>query len=290
MGYQSIDNLYKYPQLFLFKEVFASEKIHGTSAHISFNDGKLGFFAGGENYNNFIKLFNHEDLAAKMKALQDSIPEKPTITVFGEAYGGKCQAMSDTYGKELKFIAFEVQIGDIWLNVPKAHKLATDFGLEFVFFTQIPCTIEAIDAEMRRSSTQAVRNGCGDNKMSEGVVLRPLEEVRFNNGERCVAKHKNPEFSERRSKKDTVLSPEKTEALTDAKEIAEEWVTEMRAAHVADKLKGELQRDLNLSDTPRFINNMVGDVLRESKGEVLETKENLKAIKGMASKLFVKMV
>ena len=36
MAYHHIDNLYRNQDVLLFKEVYALEKIHGTSAHVSF--------------------------------------------------------------------------------------------------------------------------------------------------------------------------------------------------------------------------------------------------------------
>ncbi len=47
MGYRKIPNLYKDADILLFKDCFASEKVHGTSAHVSWKDGKVNFFAGG---------------------------------------------------------------------------------------------------------------------------------------------------------------------------------------------------------------------------------------------------
>ena len=72
--------------------------------------------------------------------------------------------------------------------------MATKIGLEFVSYIKIQTTLEAIDAEMLRPSVQAVRNGCGEDKKREGVVLRPLVEMTDSRGDRVIAKHKNPEF------------------------------------------------------------------------------------------------
>lgn len=67
MGYQHIENLYKNQTIFLFKECYALEKIHGTSAHIkwSYENQKLTFFSGGEDYYKFVSLFNEQELTEK---------------------------------------------------------------------------------------------------------------------------------------------------------------------------------------------------------------------------------
>ena len=51
MGYLHIDNLYKNQDILMFKECYAMEKIHGTSAHVSFKavpdqQATVGFFSG----------------------------------------------------------------------------------------------------------------------------------------------------------------------------------------------------------------------------------------------------
>jgi len=132
MSYAKIDNLYKNQEILLFKEAYALEKIHGTSSHIRFTNVSspaLKFFSGGEKHESFVKLFNEEILIAKFLELNQI-----DITIYGEAYGGKCQGMSDTYGKELKFVAFDVKINDKWLDIPAAESIVKQLGLEFLIY------------------------------------------------------------------------------------------------------------------------------------------------------------
>ena len=285
MGYMHIDNLYKNQEVLLFKEVYASEKIHGTSAHISFkrinNDPypnsypddhefiryELGYFSGGENHEKFKALFNEDDLLAKFKEL-----DIDKLIIFGEAYGGKQQGMSATYGKELKFIAFDVKVGEHWLSVPNAESIVNEFGLEFVDYNKVSTELIALDHERDRPSVQAKRNGIEEDKLREGVVLRPLIEVRKNNGERIVCKHKGEKFQETKTKR-KVTDPEKLQILTEAKEIAEEWVTPMRLSHLLGKVENP---DITMMSD--FIRDMIADVERESEGEVIWTKDVSRAI------------
>ena len=106
MSYMHMDNLYKNQDILQFKECYALEKIHGTSANISYNNKTLHLFPGGSKYETFAALFNQEELKSKIEQLG---VEK--IVIYGEAYGGKCQGMKDTYGDKLKFVVFEVKIG-----------------------------------------------------------------------------------------------------------------------------------------------------------------------------------
>lgn len=267
MGYLHIDNLYKNQEILMFKECYALEKIHGTSTHITYKiqDGKpmLSFSSGGENNAKFVALFDKEVLMEKFQGLAN-------VTVYGEAYGGKCQGMSGTYGKVLKFITFDVKIEDCWLSVPQADEFAKDLGLEFVDYVKISTDIKDMHEQRDRPSVQAVRNGCGDKKR-EGIVLRPLIELTKNNRERIISKHKGDDFKETKTKRE--VSPEQLKVLSDAKEVAEEWVTPMRVVHVLDKIENPCMEKM-----PEIIKAMFEDVRREGDGEIEWSKAVSKAI------------
>lgn len=292
MGYAHIDNLYKNANIRMFRECFAMEKVHGTSAHVRLRKVvnidlpdigvEVIYYAGGASHDSFVKVFDEPALKAAFLA----VPELTDVTVYGEAYGGKLQGMSDTYGKQLRFIAFDVLIGERWLSVESADLMAQKLGFEFVPYERISTDQAALDAERDRPSRVAVRRGITEPKISEGVVLRPVVEVTLNNGTRICAKHKRVEFSERASKKDTVADPGKLEVLKKADEIAKEWVTTMRLQHVTDKLAAAEGRPLEMKDTGNVIRAMVEDVTREGAGEIEMSKEAERAIGTAASKLF----
>src|SRR4051812_23692424 len=112
MGYLHINNLYKDQKILNFKRCYALEKVHGTSAHVKFSvdehpDGidiyNLTFYGGGEKHERFEALFDKAALLQRFEELGHR-----EVTVYGEAYGGKQQGMSHTYGPDLKFIVFDV--------------------------------------------------------------------------------------------------------------------------------------------------------------------------------------
>lgn len=285
MGYMHISNLYKDNTIQMFRECYALEKVHGTSAHVGYRNTptepeNLIFFSGGEKRETFLKIFDEAKLLGLFRERGCT-----DITLYGEAYGGKMQRMSETYGVTPKFVVFDVRIGDKWCDVPVAERLALAMGLEFVAYEKVSTNQESLDAERDRPSRQAIRNGCGIDKKAEGVVLRPLKELTDNRGNRIMCKHKRADFSERASKADTV-APEKAKILADAQAIAEEWVTPMRLEHVVDHLKAELQRELTMADLSTLIQAMVEDVFREGAGEIVESKEARKAVGAKCAILF----
>jgi len=277
MGYRHIDNLYKNQTIMAFRECYALEKIHGTSAHIKWDGISLSFFSGGEKHERFVALFDQEALKTAFIGFGY---ELATFTVYGEAYGGKMQGMSKTYGTELRFVVFDIKISDAWLNVPNANDVATKLGLEFVHYQKVSTDLAMLDIQRDLPSEQALRNGITEFKIREGVVLRPLDEFRDKRGNRILAKHKRPEFRERKSIPE--VDPAKKELMEKADDIADEWVTPMRLTHVLDKIGNPNE----LKAIPDVIKAMTEDVCREAEGLIVDNKIVRKAISQATVKLF----
>ncbi len=274
MGYLHIENLYKNQKILIaFRECYALEKIHGTSAHISFHaeTGDMTFFSGGEKHERFVGLFDTDTLRGNFRALG-----RDHVVVYGEAYGGAQQGMKATYGEALRFVAFDVTIGDKWLDVPSAEKVVVGLGLEFVHYEKGPCLLSWIDEQRDADSVQAIRNGVGAGKKREGVVLRPLIEVTTNNDHRVIVKHKRDDYAERATPQKPV-DPAKFQVLADAEKIAFEWVTDMRLTHVIDRLTVDGVPP-GMERTRDVLAAMVEDVEREAAGEIVASKEARQAI------------
>ena len=278
MAYLHIPNLYKDVTILLFKECYALEKIHGTSAHVAIKGGAVRLFSGGAKHEEFVALFNTDALLAA--GLDD-------VIVFGEACGGKMQKMSHTYGPTLRFVAFEVKIGDAWLSVPNSADVSAKLGLEFVPFERVPATVEALNAERDRPSEMARRLGLGE-QMREGIVVRPLVEFKISNGERVIVKHKRDEFRETATPRE--VDPGRLAVLEDADRIAAEWVTETRLNHVLDALTAAGETCAEMEDTGRVIRAMTEDVFREGSGEVVDSKDARKAVGAMVARLWKRRI
>lgn len=281
MGYRHIDNLYKDPSFLQNREdVFALEKIHGTSAHISWRNGRIHLHNGGASAVAFQALFNLDALRFGFEAAGLS-----HVTIFGEAYGGSQQKQAWRYGDKLKFVAFEVHTPQGWLSTPAADAFVRAMKLEFVHYKRIPATLEAVDAERDATSEQARRNGVEGFIRREGVVLRPVTAGAFDTefdegGNPLRMKHKRDEERETASPR-AVIDPAKQQVLDDAQAIADEWVTPTRLEHVLDKIPGPH----GMEQTKQIIEAMVEDVMREGRGELIDSKEARAAIGKATAKL-----
>lgn len=278
MGYLKIPNLYKDQSILLFRECYALEKVHGTSAHIRWDGESVGFFSGGAKHATFLALFDEDALRARFEAIGCD-----EVVVYGEAYGGKTQGMRETYGNELRFIVFDVKIGQAWLSVPDMSNVADTLLLEVVPWERVPTTLAAIDLQRDSRSMVANMRGCGD-RPREGVVLRPVLELQRGDGKRIICKHKGEAFAETKTPRQ--VDPEKLKVLEGAKAIAEEWVTPMRLSHVLDKLSPDGTGEApGMERMGEIIKAMVDDVVTEAEGEAVIDKPARKAIGARAAQL-----
>ena len=239
------------------------EKIHGSSAHVTLTQGQLNFSAGGQSQELFIKLFP-SDLLDKVSQYGYD------VTIYGEVYGAKCQGMKDTYGNDLKFVVFDIQVAGVWLPVPEAEEMSNHLGLEFIHYVKVSTDMQYLNEQRDADSIQSFKNGLGLGHKREGVVLRPLIEVNRADGSRVICKHKRDDFRETATPRVVGAA---TEVLAEANAIATEWVTTTRLQHVLDKIPGH-----NISMMAKVIAAMLEDVLREGKGEIVDSKEARKAI------------
>lgn len=276
MGYLHIKNLHqKVDFLQLFDRVYALEKIHGTSASITYKNRLLRFHSGGESYQSFKSLFDEDMLKLKLEEIINShfqgdnlnLNNKKDISIHGEAYGGKQQRMSNTYGKSLKFIVFDVKIEGKWLDVPEAKKISDHLELDFVDYEEGPNTLEWLRKQRDRDSTQAIKNGMGEGKIREGIVIRPINESTFPDGNRAIIKYKRKEFCETSSYRDVDINT--TIRFSETKDIVNEWVTEERLKHVIDQIIREKDnKKLEKKDMAKLLNYMIADIKRESDNEI----------------------
>jgi hypothetical protein len=280
MSYMHIELLYRpeAQKLLLFKQVWALEKVHGSSSHVGWKtDQGVRFSAGGASQHSFEACFDLDDLRKRFLELgQDD------VVVYGEAYGGSMQKMKATYGDKLRFVAFEVKFGDQWLTDPEAAEVAAKLGLDFVPYRLVPATVEALDAERDRPSEQAVKLGMGEGHLREGIVIRPPFECTDSYGNRLIAKHKGDAFAERLHVPKAQAGAS-LEVMQGAEAIAREWATPMRLEHVLDALG---ITDLDPKRTGDVIKGMVDDIQREAAGEIEWSKEVAKAIGATAARLY----
>ncbi len=94
-----------------------------------------------------------------------------------------------------------------------------------------------------------------------------------------MAKHKRDEFMETKTSR-KVQDPIKMKILSDAKAVADEWVTIMRLNHVLDKIENP-----GMEKMREIIISMVEDIKREGDKEIVWSKPVERAIGQLTGKM-----
>lgn len=171
-----------------FLEWDATEKIDGTNIRV-YGKSENGFIAG-KTANTQI----HQGLYAHLETVREKLlaSDLPDDTVlYGEGYGAKIQSGGTYIPDGQSFVLFDVAIAGnyqprssvldiaVKLDLPVAPLLGTATLLEWVEMIQ--------GGDFRRS----VLHPWAPN---EGVVLRPLTELRTRTGDRIITKLKFKDF------------------------------------------------------------------------------------------------
>jgi hypothetical protein len=249
---------------------------------------RLTFHSGGETAESFAGLFDYGSLEQKLFQIVTK-NKWHGIRVHGEAYGGKQQKMAHTYGPVLRFVVFDIKINDTrFLNIQESEKIARELNLDFVHYEIGPCIPEWFDQQTKKNSIQAIKNGMGEGKLQEGIIVRPLTETIDFNNRRVIYKHKNPEFWEIASARTLGT---KLVLMTAIKQIADDFVTKQRAEHVINHIISEReQKYIEFKDVGLFVDAMVQDIKREGDGEIKWSRDVEKEIKKRAGLLFRSIV
>lgn len=167
-----------------------SEKIDGTNIQIRWDGHKVWYGGRTERasipshlMNKLIELFSSNDTE---QLFEQKFGETEVI-LYGEGYGAKIQR-GESYRKDVSFILFDVLIGNIWLKRESVEDIARAFGIDVVPIVLIGTLQDAVDfVKTHPKSTIGTAN-------MEGVVGRPMVELKDRTGKRVIVKVKVKDF------------------------------------------------------------------------------------------------
>ena len=167
-----------------------SEKIDGTNIQIRWDGHKVWYGGRTERasipshlMNKLIELFGSNDTE---QLFEQKFGETEVI-LYGEGYGAKIQR-GESYRKDVSFILFDVLIGNIWLKRESVEDISRAFGIDVVPIVLIGTLQDAVDfVKTHPKSTIGTAN-------MEGVVGRPMVELKDRTGKRVIVKVKVKDF------------------------------------------------------------------------------------------------
>lgn len=167
-----------------------TEKVDGTNIRVHWDGHKVEF--GGRTDKAqipgpLLNKLNEMFMTTEAEELFEQTWGDKDVILFGEGYGLKIQNGGD-YRSDVSFILFDVLVGDNYQEREWVEKTAQMFNIDVVPIVLTGTIQDGIDYVMKHpQSTMGTA-------MMEGVVGRPMIELRDRCGERVIVKIKWEDF------------------------------------------------------------------------------------------------
>ncbi len=169
------------------------EKVDGTNIRITIGPGQH-YEIGGRTDNAQIYAPLYEVLkGVAERAIAEEIVEDVSLTwtMYGEGYGAKIQKGGGNYNPDgVDFALFDVRIGNVWLRRVSTEQIAGRIGVRKPPVLAIGTLAQAV-----HMVKCGVLSSWGDFE-AEGLILRPVQELRTRRGDRIIGKIKIKDFPE----------------------------------------------------------------------------------------------
>ena len=167
-----------------------TEKVDGTNIRIHWDGHKVEF--GGRTDKAqipgpLLNKLNEMFMTTEAEELFEQTWGDKDVILFGEGYGHKIQNGGE-YRSDVSFILFDVLVGDNYQEREWVEKTAQMFNIDVVPIVLTGTIQDGIDYVMKHP-----RSTMGT-AMMEGVVGRPMIELRDRRGERVIVKIKWEDF------------------------------------------------------------------------------------------------
>ena len=171
-----------------------TEKIDGTNVRVHWDGHKVSFGGRTDNANLPVPLMERlYELFSNNTAeeLFEQLFGEKEVILFGEGYGKKIQAVGSKYIPDgVDFILFDVCVNDTYLDREEVENIALAFRISVVPVVLVGTINDAINYVMTKPNSTI-----GTAPM-EGLVGRPVVELKDKNGKRLIVKVKVCDFTE----------------------------------------------------------------------------------------------
>lgn len=169
-----------------------TEKVDGTNIRVYWDGHKVSYAGRTDNSQIPSHLINrlNELFAGEVNAqmFEQKFGETP-VELFGEGYGPKIQN-GGGYRDTTDFILFDVLIGDSYLKRDSVENIASYFGIDAVPIVLEGTINEGVNWVLNNRNSLIAKNGAE----IEGLVGRPLLELKDRMGKRLIVKIKYKDF------------------------------------------------------------------------------------------------
>ena len=169
-----------------------TEKIDGTNISVEWDGHVVSFHGRTERAQipkHLLEYLERTFLTTEAEELFEQTYGDKNVILYGEGYGAKNQN-GGNYRSDVSFILFDVLIGDNWQEREWVEKTAKMFGIDVVPVVCVGSLEEGIDYVMEHHPSTI------GTAMMEGIVGRPMVEMRDRLGKRIIVKIKWEDFKE----------------------------------------------------------------------------------------------
>ena len=169
-----------------------TEKIDGTNISVEWDGHAVSFHGRTERAQipkHLLEYLEKTFLTTEAEELFEQTYGDKNVILYGEGYGAKIQN-GGNYRSDVSFILFDVLIGDNWQEREWVEKTATMFGIDVVPVVFVGSLEEGVDYVMEHHPSTI------GTAMMEGIVGRPMVEMRDRLGKRIIVKIKWEDFKE----------------------------------------------------------------------------------------------
>jgi len=171
-----------------------TEKIDGTNIRVHY-DGDEVLFGGRTDKANIpphlLSALNEMFPIDVLKYVFPDLEEGGSVCLYGEGYGHKIQKGHHYLGDDTSFILFDVMINDWWLKRNDCEDIATRLGIKIVPIVSVGTLWDAISLVKKGYKSFIAQDNSYD---AEGLVAKPLCELKSRSGQRIVTKIKHRDF------------------------------------------------------------------------------------------------
>ena len=169
-----------------------TEKIDGTNISVEWDGHAVSFPGRTERAQipkHLLEYLEKTFLTTEAEELFEQTYGDKNVILYGEGYGAKIQN-GGNYRSDASFILFDVLIGDNWQEREWVEKTAKMFGIDVVPVVFVGSLEEGVDYVMEHHPSTI------GTAMMEGIVGRPMVEMRDRLGKRIIVKIKWEDFKE----------------------------------------------------------------------------------------------
>ena len=174
-------------------------EIHGKTDKAKMRDDEQVLLLEIGDITKLIDAFSYERPAPEYgEGATDIVKPDQECIIFGETYGKGMQKPGGRYCKDhLKFICFDIKVGDIWLKRDAVEDICKKLNIDVVPYLGEMTLDEAIEKVKKGFTSQVSEDPTLE---AEGVVLRAPLGILDRMGRRIITKVKTKDFRELNAK------------------------------------------------------------------------------------------